>query len=94
VRRWFCNAHRDQAQPGDLEPRGSGIRISASGALVPVDPDEEARAAAAAESRRNRLADEAALRAVEAAEQAEHKRLRDEAFLAELPAPFRPGRAT
>jgi hypothetical protein len=50
VRRWFCPAHRDQAQPGDMEPRGSGIRISESGALVPVDEGETERAAERAKS--------------------------------------------
>ena len=85
ARRWFCLAHRDQAAPGDLEPRGPGIRISESGALVPVEPDEEARAAAEAESRRRQHEDKAAAREHEAAEMRENERRREAAFESELP---------
>jgi hypothetical protein len=85
VVRWWCPAHEHLAAPGDLEPHGSGVRLSESGALVPVDEGDEARDAAAAESRRAQLADRAAEREVEAAEAAEHRRLREDAFRGELP---------
>jgi hypothetical protein len=85
VRRWWCEAHRDQAQPGDMQPVGSGIRISESGALVPDDPNSEAREAASAESRRRLHDDRVAARQVEAAEAAESERLRAAAFRRELP---------
>jgi hypothetical protein len=80
VIRWFCAAHIDQAARGDMEPRGSGLRIAPSGAIVPVDdPAEQAKQAAAAESRRRALEEEQAERAVEA----EAKRRHDEARAAE-----------
>jgi hypothetical protein len=80
VIRWFCAAHIDQAAPGDMAPRGSGLRIAPSGAIVPVDdPAEHAKQAAAAESRRRALEHEQAERAVEA----EAKRQHDEARAAE-----------
>lgn len=56
VRRWWCAEHRHLARPGDMEPHGPGVRISESGALVPVDEAEEARDAAKAESRQAVLA--------------------------------------
>ena len=83
VRRWWCEAHRDQARPGDMQPPSSGIRISESGALVPVDEYEEAREAAKAESRRAELearldeseADAVAVRRHEQAREEEVRRL-------------------
>jgi hypothetical protein len=85
VRKWFCDAHMDQARPGDMEPCGSGIRIAPSGALVPIDEGEEQRAAEEAESRRRQLEERAAGREHEAAVSAEHKRLRDEAARRQVP---------
>lgn len=83
-RRWFCPAHRDEAEPGDLEPHTSGVRLSPSGALIPIDPDEEAREAAESESRRRLHDERVAGRQVEAAEAAESERLRAAAFRREL----------
>ena len=83
VRRWWCERHRDLAQPGDLEPRGSGVRMAPSGALI-IEEGEEARAAAEAESRRVLHEDRRAERQVEAVEQAEGERLRAAAFRREL----------
>jgi hypothetical protein len=85
VRRWFCTAHEHLAQPGDLEPRGSGVRLAPSGALVPVDEGEEARQAAESKSREQVYRERRAEREVEAAVHAEHDRRRDEAFRRELP---------
>jgi hypothetical protein len=85
VRRWFCPAHRHLAQPGDMEERGSGTRISASGALVPVDPGTEERAAAERASRRRQLEAEAAIREPEAEAARAHARARDEELEALLP---------
>jgi hypothetical protein len=67
ARKWFCPTHEHLAVPGDMQPHGSGIRIAESGALVEVDPAEEARDAARAESRRVQMEAQAAERAVEAA---------------------------
>lgn len=84
VRRWWCETHRHLAAAGDMSPPGSGIRLSPSGALVPVDEAEEARASVAAESRRRLHEERVASRQVEAAEAAEGERLRAEAFRREL----------
>ena len=74
VRRWFCAEHRDQARPGDMDPLPAPWRYSPSGAIIEVDPVEEARAQAAAESRARqeqaRLADAAAEAAIDAQHQA------------------------
>jgi hypothetical protein len=90
VRRWFCPTHEHLAADGDMEPRGSGIRIAESGALVPVDEGEEAREAATAESRRLQMEAQAAERAVEA-ESARINRQAREAELRTLLPPGVPG---
>jgi hypothetical protein len=90
VRRWWCEQHLDLAAEGDLEPRGSGVRLSPSGALVPVDEGEEARNSAAAESRRRLHEARLAERQREASEHAEHRRAR-EAELRRLLPPGVPG---
>jgi hypothetical protein len=73
VNRWFCAAHRDQAKPGDMDPRPAPWRYSESGAIVPTDPVEQAREAAAAESRRRQREALMADRAAEAAAISEHR---------------------
>jgi hypothetical protein len=88
VRRWWCEGHRHLAAVGDMEPRSSGIRISESGALVPTDEGEVARAAAEADSRRRRLEAEAASREVEAGERREHQLAIADQIAAELPRGF------
>jgi hypothetical protein len=88
VRRWWCEGHRHSAAVGDMEPRSSGIRISESGALVPTDEGEVARAAAEADSRRRRLEAEAASREVEAAGRREYQRAIADQIAAELPRGF------
>jgi hypothetical protein len=70
------------------EQRSSGIRISESGALVPTDEGEVARAAAEADSRRRRLEAEAASREVEAGERREYQRAIADQIAAELPRGF------
>lgn len=85
VKRWWCPEHRHLAAEGDMQPRPSRLRFSPSGAIVEVDPAEEARQAAAAERRQRQHEEKLAARRVEAAEHEEHKRLRDEAFRRELP---------
>jgi hypothetical protein len=84
VRKWFCPDHQHLAAPGDMEARGSGIRISEGGALVPIDEGDEARDAAEAESRRRLREERAAEREHDAAVAAAQERLREEAFRAEL----------
>ena len=85
ARRWFCDQHRHLAQPGDMEPPGPGVRISESGALVPIDEHEKAREAAKAESRRVEL--EARLAESEAGADAvrEYRRAREEEVRRLLP---------
>ncbi len=79
VKRWFCPAHRDQAAEGDMAPRGSGLRIAPSGAIVPVDnPSEAAKQASVAESRRVLAEAQQAERAVEAEAKRRHDEAREE----------------
>jgi hypothetical protein len=86
VRRWFCPAHRDQAQPGDMEPRGSGLKISPSGAIVPDDdPAEHMRDLERERSRRNQLEAQAADREVEAEKRARYKQALDDDLRAHTP---------
>jgi hypothetical protein len=68
-----------------MEPRPSRLRFSPSGAIVEVDPQEDARQAAQAERRERQHEEELAVRRVKAAEHDEHERLREEAFRRELP---------
>jgi hypothetical protein len=85
VRRWWCPNHIDQAEPGDLEPRGSGLRLSPAGVPVDDDPAADAADREREASRRAQLEHELEIRAVEAAEAAASKRVRDEASRRELP---------
>jgi hypothetical protein len=80
ARRWFCPAHVDQAQPGDLDERPFPLRRSLSGALVEYDPDEEAREAARAASRAAQPEAQRAERQLEAEELAATQRALDERF--------------
>jgi hypothetical protein len=89
IRRWHCPAHEHLALPGDMQPHGSGLRITEGGALVPVDADSEQRDAVAVESRQRQREAADADRAVEAAAAAEHRRALDEALDAELPTHLR-----
>jgi hypothetical protein len=84
VRKWWCERHRHLAAEGDMEPRPAPWRLSESGALVEVDAEEEARQASEAERRQRVHEEELAARRVEAAEHAQHARLRKEAFRREL----------
>jgi hypothetical protein len=85
VVRWFCDQHCDQAAPGDMEPRPSPWRYSASGTIVEVDTAAEQRDAAAAESRRRQHDAKLAERAAEAAELAEHQDALKDQLQRELP---------
>jgi hypothetical protein len=84
-RKWWCDAHADQAQPGDLEPRGSGLVYSSAGVPIDFDPAADEADRAREESRRAQLQAQAEIRAVEAAEAAKSKRVSDEAHRRELP---------
>jgi hypothetical protein len=85
VRKWWCPNHEDQAQPGDLEPRGSGLAYSPSGSIVEVDPADDERDRAREESRAAQLEAQTADRAVEAAERRASKQASDRAHQTELP---------
>ena len=85
VRRWWCEQHRELAAERDLEPRGSGVRLSPSGALVPIDEGEEAREAAAAETRRVELEARLAEAEVEADAVRRHDQARAEEVRRLLP---------
>jgi hypothetical protein len=85
ARKWWCERHRHLAGEHDMEPRPSPWRLSPAGVIVEHDPDEDARIAIEAERRQREHEEKLAERRVEAAEHAEHERLRDEAFRRELP---------
>jgi hypothetical protein len=88
-RKWWCPAHEHLAEPGDLEPRGSGIKLSPVGVPVDDDPAVDARDRAREASRRAQLEAQADDRAVEAAEARASKEAADAAHRRELPAYFR-----
>lgn len=91
ARRWWCEAHRDQAAPGDLESRPSPLRISESGAIVETHDDgEHAREAAAAESRRSQLEAQAGDRQAEADAIRQHREAADADMDRLLPPGVRP----
>jgi hypothetical protein len=73
VRAWYCDKHRHQAGPGDMDDLGSGIKLSPSGVPVPVDPGDAERERVAAESHRAQLEASFADRAAEASANAEHQ---------------------
>lgn len=85
VKRWHCDQHAHLAEPGDLEPRGSGLVLSPAGVPVEFDPASDERDRAREESRRAQLKTEAETRAVEAAELRASNRARDAAHQTELP---------
>jgi hypothetical protein len=85
ARKWWCPNHEHLAEPGDLEPRGSGLVYSPAGVPIDFNPaaDEADREREA--SRRAQLQAEGEIRAVEAAELRASNRARDEAHRSELP---------
>ena len=85
VRRWWCEAHRDQAQPGDMQPYTSGIRMSESGSLLPIDDREWEKIRAEQEIRRQRHERRLAERKLEAEALRREEGARLEAFRRELP---------
>jgi hypothetical protein len=85
VKRWHCPAHEHLAEPGDLEPRGSGLTYSPSGSIIEVDPADDERDRQREESRAAQLEAQTADRAVEAAELRASKQASDEAHRSELP---------
>ena len=89
TKKWFCEAHRGQARPGDLDPLPSPWRYSPSGAIIEVDAAELAREQTAAESRRVQREAELAERAAEAAAIREHQAAVDAQADRELPAHLR-----
>jgi hypothetical protein len=80
VRRWWCAAHKHLAEPGDMEPRTSGVRYSSSGALEFADEVEAEgqRARVEAESRRRQREVREAQRREEGERLAELEAARDE----------------
>ena len=92
VRRWWCAAHEHLAQPGDLEPRTSGIRYTRTGSLEFADEveAEAERARVEAESRRKRNEAREAQRREEGERLAELEAARDARFRSERFAGFRP----
>jgi hypothetical protein len=80
AKRWFCPAHRDQAAPGDMDPRPSRLRYAPSGAIIEVDPVEEAKEAAREDSRRAIAEAQAADRAADADAARRHQQALDEDF--------------
>lgn len=85
VRKWWCPDHEHLAEPGDLEPRGSGLVLSPAGVPIDFDPAAEAADRAREQSRRAQLKAQAETRAVEAAEARASKRASDAAHQTELP---------
>jgi hypothetical protein len=85
ARKWWCPAHLDQGGPGDMEPRGSGIRVSESGALVPVDEGAEEADQAREESRRRQLGERLAERQPDVQAGRERDQARREQYQRELP---------
>jgi hypothetical protein len=84
-RRWFCDAHADQAQPGDLDDLGSGLRYSENGVIVDARPEQTLREQAAIESHRAQQASKEADRAADAVKAEALKRGRSAQVRAELP---------
>jgi hypothetical protein len=85
VRKWWCPAHEHLAEPGDLEPPGSGIKLSPAGVPIPDDPAADERDRVREESRRAQLQAQAEIRAVEAAQRRASDQARDRAHQSELP---------
>ena len=90
VRRWHCPDHEHLAEPGDLEPRGSGLKLSPSGVPIDDDPVADARERERERSRRAQRQAQAEIRAVEAEEASRSRRLREAAQASELPEGLRP----
>jgi hypothetical protein len=87
VKRWWCAEHEHLAAPGDLDPRPGALRMTDAGTLIEIDPDEEERERAAAQSRQAALKAQAADRQAEA----EAARVNREAREAELDRLLPPG---
>ena len=85
ARCWWCGEHVDQAAPGDMEPRGSGLRLSPAGVPVPDDPDDDARERERADREAERRTEQQRERAVDAAELRRSREARDAAAHSELP---------
>lgn len=85
VKRWHCPEHEHLADPGDLEPRVIGMRLSPAGVPIDDDPTSDDADRARDESRRAQLQAEDESRAVEAAADRASKQAADAAHLRELP---------
>jgi hypothetical protein len=90
--RWFCAEHRGEARPGDMDPRPAPWRLSPSGAIVEANPREDARQAAAIESRARQRESELADRATDAAARDAYERARREQHQRDLPAHLKDAR--
>lgn len=89
VKRWFCPAHIDQAEPGDMQPRGFGVRYSENGVIVPDDPVDRHREQVAAESRRHEVAARDEQATVEAEAMRRHQQAIREQTHREIPESLR-----
>ena len=89
VKRWFCPVHVDQAEPGDMEPQGFGVRYGEHGVIVPDDPADRHRERVAAESREHALKDRDAQAAVEAEQIRRHQQAIREQTHREIPESMR-----
>lgn len=89
VRRWWCDAHKHMASPGDLSQRDTGVRLSPAGIPVEFDPVQAERDRLEAEAREARHQAVLEARRYEAEQARLAKEARDEAFRRELPESFR-----
>jgi hypothetical protein len=89
VRKWHCKVHVDQAGPGDMQPVGSGTRVTDVGVLVEYNAGEIERDLIEAELRERRNQERLAVRKLEAERLEAEKKARDEAFRSELPPELR-----
>jgi hypothetical protein len=87
-RRWFCDAHRDQASAEDLEPWRSTLRMTmTTKGVIDLEELEADRQRTERELERRRLAREReqAARREQVAEAKAEQRRRDEWMRAEMP---------
>jgi hypothetical protein len=82
AKRWWCSAHADRAEPGDLEAWSLRIRYTESGALQFLDEVEADQLEIEREQERRRIQREAAAaeRAEKAKEMREHEAAMDEYY--------------
>jgi hypothetical protein len=89
AKRWWCGEHVHMAAPGDMAPRGSGIRLSPGGVPVEHNPLEIEREIAEQHARERRHQAQLAARSLEAEQRRRQEKAANEAFKRELPEGFR-----